>query len=101
MADPEIEQLKELMRQNIALAQENNKILRGMRSAGRIKSLLWWVAIIASIALTYWSYVVYIQPRVSQIENFYTTTVTPLQGASGGIQDFLKNFNKPATTTAQ
>ena len=99
MADPEIEQLKELMRQNIALSQENNHMLRSMRNAGRLKSIVWWVLILISIALTYWSYAIYIQPRIGTIENFYRTTVVPLQGAQSGFTNFIKNFGQPAATT--
>ncbi len=72
-----------------------------MRNAGRLKSLVWWLFILASIALSVWSYYAFIEPRVEQITNIYQTTIAPLQGAGTGIQDILKNFNKTSSTTAQ
>ena len=88
MADPEIEQLKELVRQNIALTQENARILRGMRNASRFKSFMWWLVVLISIGVSVWSYYTFVEPRVQQIQNIYQTNIGPLQGA----YDFIKNF---------
>jgi hypothetical protein len=98
MADPDIEQLKELVRQNIALTQETNRMVRGMRNAGRLKSFAWWLFVVASIGVSVWSYFTFIAPRIEQIKNIYETNIAPLQGAQNSILGFLKNFN-PATTT--
>ena len=99
--DPQIEELKQLMRQNIALAQETNKMLRSMRNAGRIKSLMWWVVVVLSIGVSVWSYYAFVEPRVQQIENIYQTNIAPLQGASGNILNFFKNFSASSSTPAQ
>jgi len=101
MADPEMEQLKELIRQNIALAQDTNRILKGMRNASRIKSLFWWILVLASIGVSVWSYYAFIEPRIQQIENIYQTNKAPLQGTSSNILSFLKNFNASTSTPTQ
>jgi len=99
--DPQIEELKELVRQNIALSTETNKIVHGLRNGGRIKSLFWLVVFIVSILATVYSYYYFVAPRVEQIKNIYETNILPLQNGGSGIMDFLKNFNKPASTTGE
>lgn len=66
--DPEIE---ELLKKNLALAEENNRILRGMRNSvrwGRFFTLLWWGVILASTGVAYY----YLQPYIEQAQQIYT-----------------------------
>jgi len=100
MDDPQIAELKELMRQNIALSTETNKIVHGMRNGGRIKSLFWLIVFVASILASVYSYYYFVAPRIEQVINIYETNVLPLQSGLGGIMNFIQNFNQnPATTT--
>ncbi len=86
------------MRQNIALATETNKILHGMRAASRLKSIFWLLIFFLSVGSSIYTYFYFIEPRIQQIKTVYETNIAPLQGASRGIQDFLKNFS-PASST--
>ncbi len=100
MADPDIEQLKALIRQNIAVSQETQRMVRGMRSAGRIRSFLWLALVLGSAAISAYFYYYYVEPRVLQIENIYHTTISPLQGMENGVSGLISKFNnKPASTT--
>ena len=68
--DPEINELKELVRQNIALSQETNKIVHKMRNAVRwsgVFKLLW---IGALVAFSFGAYV-YLAPYLGQLTAFY------------------------------
>lgn len=69
--DPEIQELKELVRQNIALTQEANQMLRSVRRSARISRvvrILWIAALVALSGLAYYNYV---YPYMEQIEGFY------------------------------
>lgn len=100
MADPEIEELKELVRQNIKLTQDTNRLVHAMRRSVRLKSLLWAVFVIASIGLSVWGYYTYVEPRVEQVKNIYQTNIAPLEGAQNSILGFLKNWGGASTTPA-
>lgn len=86
---------KELLEKTAALAEENNKILRGMRRANRWNlawKIFYWVVI---IALSYSAYV-YVQPYLDEIMKAYEG----IKGASSNIQkagsnlpDFSQFFN--------
>ena len=99
MEDPQIAELKELVRQNIAISTETNKILHHMRTGARVKSFFWLLVFAASIASSIYSYYYFIAPRINQIKNIYETNVAPLQGAGSAISDFMKKFGGTATTT--
>jgi hypothetical protein len=99
MADPDIDQLKELVRQNIALAQDTNRILRSMRTSSRLKSLFWIIVFLASTGASVYAYYIFLEPRIEQIKNLYETTVVPLQGAGSNISHFFNSGNSSATTT--
>ena len=96
-ADPQqVEQLKELMRQNIALAEENNKILHSMRRSawvGQGIRVLWIVAIVVS---SYYAYL-YFQPYITQLEGFYGN----LQGLQEKASSVLSNFGGNSASTTQ
>ena len=92
MEDPQIEQLKELVRQNIALTQETNKMLRGMRSAGRLKSFFWIIVFLASTAVSLYTYFYFVAPRIEQIKTIYQTNIAPIQNSGSSVFDFFKSF---------
>ena len=96
--DPQIEELKQLVRQNIALTQETNKILHSMRNAGRLKSLFWLVVFLGSIAISVYSYYFFVAPRIQQITNFYETNIAPLQGASDQFMKLLQGNQGSSST---
>lgn len=82
--DPEIEQLKELVRHNTKLAEDTNKILHSMRRSmrfSRVLRLLWWAAL---IGISSAAYLIYFQPYVVQIMQAY-----------GNAQNILQNFRPP------
>ncbi|MEK7140443.1 MAG: hypothetical protein AAB815_01515 [Patescibacteria group bacterium] len=75
--DPES---KKLLADTFELAQENNKMLRGMRRSmryQRIMSLVYWVFIIGSAVGAYYL----IQPYIDQVKGIY-----------GGASDLLDGF---------
>jgi hypothetical protein len=75
--DPQIEELKELVRRNIALAEDTNRILHGMRNASRWSTAfraVWWL-VIAGVTIAAYSY---LWPYISQILSLYSKL-----GASG------------------
>ncbi|HVZ75726.1 MAG TPA: hypothetical protein VG934_00420 [Candidatus Paceibacterota bacterium] len=82
-----VEELKELMRQNIALAQENNKMLHAVRRGTWLSyavRLLWIVAIIVA---SYYSYL-YLQPYLQKILGLYGNIQNLQEQAQNAIQQF-------------
>ncbi len=98
MADQEIDELKELVRQNIKLTQDTNRVVRDMRRASRLKSLFWFLIFCLSIGSSVYTYFYFIEPRINQIKAVYQKDVMPLQSASGNFLDFLKNFGNASST---
>lgn len=101
MADSEIEQLKELVRQNIALSQDTNRVVHGLRRTSRLKSIFWLLIFCLSVGSSLYTYFYFIEPRINQIKTIYQKDVAPLQNASGGILDFFKNFGSSTSTKPQ
>jgi hypothetical protein len=69
--DKDIEELRALVKQNLALTEDINHTLRKMRRAaawGRFFQTVWWIAVIAVSGAAYYYY---LQPNVDQIEHFY------------------------------
>ncbi|MBI2005011.1 hypothetical protein HYS79_02525 [Patescibacteria group bacterium] len=90
--DPQIEELKELVRQNITLSQETNNIVHGMRSAARWSRLfrmVWIVAILIASGAAY----LYFAPYLEQIIDLYNQ-------ASGALEQ-LRAFGGQATNAVQ
>ena len=93
--DEDIQELKALVKQNLALTQELNHTVRKMRRAAawnRFFQLVWWVfVLVASWAAYYY----YLEPYVGKIEQIYAQ-----YGASSGqsqqlsqeVQNFLKTL---------
>jgi len=97
--DPQIEELKQLVRQNIALTQETNKMVHGMRNAGRLKSIFWLVVFLGSVAISIYSYFFFVAPRIQQITTFYQTNIAPLQGASDQFMKFFQGSSQGSTSS--
>jgi hypothetical protein len=82
------EELRDLVKKTLKLSEENNKILRGIRSSarwGRFFSLAWWIIIIAVSAASYYYYV---QPYVETIQQAYGNT----QNFQQQFQQFFSQF---------
>ena len=78
--DSQIEELKELMRQNIALAQDTNRTLHKIRRGAvwsRLLSIAWWLIILGTSAAAYYYY---FQPHLVELIHLYQ------QMAKGGTQ---------------
>ena len=80
--DQQIEELKELVRRNTALSEENNKMLHGIRRSARISSLMrmLWIALL--IGASVYSYL-YFQPYINQILEIYNNVQGLQQKAQG------------------
>jgi hypothetical protein len=86
--DLDNEELRELVKKNLELTQETNRIVRGMRRSarwGRFFSFVWWLLIIAVSAASYYYYV---QPYVETIEKAYGNT----QNFQQQFQQFFSQF---------
>lgn len=82
------EELRDLVKKNLALAEENNRILRGMRSAarwGRFFSILWWLLVLAVSGATYYYY---IEPYVEKAQEAYANGKSFEQQIQGYLQQF-------------
>lgn len=80
--NPEIEELKELVRQNIALTQDNNKLLHSIRRGewfSRTMRMLWILLLVGASVYSYF----YLQPYLAQITEFYSNLQGLQQQASG------------------
>jgi hypothetical protein len=65
--DNEIKELKELVRNQTALIEETNEMVRKMRSASRwsfIFTLIWWLSVIGVTGALYF---VFVGPYVEQL----------------------------------
>ena len=75
---------KELLKRSIALAEENNDILRSIQRSMRLSrfmSLIYWVFIIGSAIGAYYL----VQPYIEAVTGAYG-------GASNNIGDLINNF---------
>jgi hypothetical protein len=75
---------KELFKRSIALAEENNDILRSIQRSlrfSRLMSVIYWVFIIGSAVGAYYL----VQPYLEAITGAYS-------GASSNIGDIISNF---------
>lgn len=76
---------KELLRRSIALAEENNDILRSIQRSMRLSrfmTALYWIFIIGSAIGAYYL----VQPYINAVTDAYG-------GASSNISDILGNFS--------
>ncbi len=78
--DPQIEELKALIRQNTELVQETNAIVKSLRRSGRISTVMrfLWVGLIVAFSIV--SYV-YFAPYLEQIQALYGQIQDAIQEA--------------------
>ncbi len=84
---------RELLHRSVALAEENNDILRSMQRSmrfGRIMSVIYWVFIIGSAVGAYYL----VQPYVDSIKGAYG-------GAKSSFSDFSSVFDSFKQQTGQ
>ena len=84
---------REMLKRSIALAEENNDILRGIQSSMRLSrfmSILYWVVIIGASFGAYY----FIQPYIDQIMGAYG-------GAKSQINDVNNTINSIKQTLGQ
>jgi type II secretory pathway component PulM len=95
LKDPDIDELKQIVKRQGAVIEETNKMIRGMRSAQRWHTfvrLLWWAAILGLSAVSYYYYV---QPYLTSILNAYQQAQHGVQQAQSFQQtlaDIFKRF---------
>ncbi len=104
--DPDIEELKNIVKRQGQVIEDTNRMLHGMRRGQRLRTLwsvLWWLAIIGLSAGAYY----YAQPYVSSIVTAYQSAQHGVQQAQSFPQligDYFKHVFEQlsgATTTAQ
>ena len=96
------DEIENLVKQTKLIAEENNKILKGIRRSNRVSSFfrfIYWIIIIVATVGLY----TYIQPYLDSISKLYgevqttNSKITNVQNSFGsGIKDF---FFGSATTT--
>jgi len=103
--DSQVEELKELLRQNIALAQDTNRTLHKMRRGaiwGRLMTLtMWLIFFVLPLVFSYY----YFQPQITKIEQLYSQLQQDNKQAQtyqSQISSFFGNLlNQTATTTTK
>ncbi len=102
MGDPDIEELKEIVKRQGEVIEETNRMVHGMRRGQRwrfVWSMLWWTAVLLISAGAYYYYV---QPYVEQIQKVYAGFQQQAQKAEtiqGQITDWFKQITGGAGTT--
>lgn len=98
--------VEELLKRNLVLAEENNRMLRSMRRRafwGGVMSLIWWAAIIGVPIVLYW---LYLAPIVEQVQGTYAQIgegVADLQGLGKNLQNLqnLETLPEPLRSIVQ
>ncbi len=91
----QIDELKELVRRNIALTQDTNKMVHAMRRSARWGSIIhwgWWIIITLISAYLYFSVV---QPYVDRVSRAYEQTQAGIHQAQDwqtNMSNFFKNL---------
>lgn len=92
--DPELAEIKELLRQDIEINKDTNRVVRSMHSAqgwARFFKLLWVVAILVAS----WYGYLYLQPYIEQIKSLYMSAQQTKDTAAhieGQVADFIKTY---------
>ncbi len=93
--EQDIDEVKELAKKNLALAQDTNRIMHKMQRAarwGRFFQIVWWIAILAVSSAAYYYY---LQPYVHKIEDVYSNFQASGQKAQSigqQIENLFKSF---------
>lgn len=83
---------RELLKRSIALAEENNDILRSIQRSMRLSrfiSILYWVFIIGSAVGAYYL----IQPYIEQLTSIYGGAKNGLGGGVSNLKGLLDSLN--------
>ena len=110
--NPEIDELKELVRHQTALTEDTNRVVHNLRRNARwsmVFRTIYWLIIILLIG---GSYYFYIAPYVSRFEQFYQNLQSGTQQAQneenafqqffgGLVQEFQRYFPPAATSTGK
>ena len=89
-----MDELKELVHKQIAISEDTNRIVHGMRNTarwGRFMRIIWWAAIIGLSAASW----LYLQPYLMQVQALYQNVQSgaeQAQGFQGQISDFFKQL---------
>lgn len=84
---------REMLKRSVALAEENNDILRGIQSSmrlARFMSILYWVIIIGISLGAYY----FVQPYIDQIVGVYGGAKSQLNDVSGTINSIRETLGK-------
>jgi hypothetical protein len=95
--DDEIAELRSLVKKNLALTEDTNRMVHKMRRAamwGRLFQIVWWVGVIAVSGAAYYYY---LQPYVSSIEHFYSALGMSDPSQPSISQEFQKFFQSFST----
>ncbi len=101
--DPVLEEVKELVKKDLAMTQDTNRIVHKMQRAarwGRFFQIVWWVAILAVSGAAYYYY---LQPYVDKLQGAYANlqaTGQKAQSLETQVQNFFKNIGSTSTQTA-
>jgi hypothetical protein len=82
---------KELLRRSIALAEENNDILRSIQRSmrlARLMTLLYWAIIIAVAVGSYY----FLQPYIDQVMNIYKQASAQLGQINGNLKQATQTY---------
>ena len=102
VGDPDIEELKQIVKRQGEVIDETNRMVHGMRRGQRWRlfwSILWWGAVLAVSAGTYYYYV---QPYVAQVQQAYAgfkEQTHNVQNLETQIANWFKQFTGGAGTT--
>lgn len=99
MSEQELEQLKELVRQNIKLSQDTNRLIHQMRRASRLKSLFWFLIFCASVGSSAYAYFYILAPRLEQARTVYTKNIDTAESLWNKATNFLNFFDASTTQT--
>lgn len=70
--DRSLDEMKILLRKNIALAEENNRMIRSLRNAGRFQALVRVLYLIIFVGGFVWAYY-FLQPYFEGVQNTYSS----------------------------
>jgi len=93
--DADVEELKDLLKRDIAISEDTNHMVHSMRRSARwgvFLKIVWWVAILFASGA---AYVLYVQPYVEQLQQVYGQVQEggrQVQTLSGEAQEFIKNL---------
>lgn len=99
--DEDIEELKELVKENIEATEETNRMLRKMRRNamwGWVFYIVWWL-LVAGVAGA--AYYYYLQPYVTKVEQLYGLSEEQSKNWNEQITSFLKYFGQKAPSSTQ